>query len=60
MAIRSILKSISNKELENLFYIVVRHTYCHTCGQEAAVRTGHGTTDWFQIGKGLYTVTLLI
>ena len=20
-------------------------------GQEAAVRTGHGTTDWFQIGK---------
>ena len=22
-------------------------------GQEAAVRTGHGTTDWFQIGKGV-------
>ena len=21
-------------------------------GQEAMVRTGHGTTDWFQIGKG--------
>ena len=21
--------------------------------QEAAVRTGHGTTDWFQIGKGV-------
>ena len=33
-------------------------------GQEAAVRTGHGTTDWFQIGKRstsrLYIVTLLI
>ena len=32
-------------------------------GQEATVRTRHGTTDWFQIGKGvqrLYTVTLLI
>ena len=32
-------------------------------GQEATVRTGYGTTDWFQIGKGvqsLYTVTLLI
>ena len=32
--------------------------------QEATVRTGHGTTDWFQIGKGvldvLYIVTLLI
>ena len=23
-------------------------------GQEATVRTGHGTTDWFQIGKGIY------
>ena len=24
-----------------------------SAGQEAAVRTGHGTTDWFQIGKGV-------
>ena len=23
-------------------------------GEEAAVRTGHGTTDWFQIGKGIH------
>ena len=23
-------------------------------GQEAIVRTGHGTTDWFQIGKGVH------
>ena len=22
-------------------------------GQEAAVRTGHDTTDWFQVGKGV-------
>ena len=22
-------------------------------GQETTVRTGHGTTDWFQIGKGI-------
>ena len=22
-------------------------------GKEATVRTGHGTTDWFQIGKGV-------
>ena len=32
-------------------------------GQEATVRTGHRTADWFQIGKGvhrLYIVTLLI
>ena len=23
-------------------------------GQEATVRTGHGITDWFQIGKGVW------
>ena len=23
-------------------------------GQEATVRTGHGTTDWFQMGKGVH------
>ena len=23
------------------------------CGEEATVGTGHGTTDWFQIGKGV-------
>ena len=23
-------------------------------GQEATVKTGHGTTDWFQIGKGVH------
>ena len=32
-------------------------------GQKATVRTGHGTIDWFQIGKGVrqgYIVTQLI
>ena len=28
-------------------------------GQEAAVRTGHGTTDWFQIGKGVCQTCIL-
>ena len=28
-------------------------------GQEAAVITGHGTTDWFQIGKGVRQVCIL-
>ena len=27
--------------------------------QEATVRTGHGTTDWFQIGKGVYEGCIL-
>ena len=28
-------------------------------GQEAAVRTGHGTADWFQIGKGVHQGCIL-
>ena len=28
-------------------------------GQEATVRTGHGTTDWFQIGKGVCQCCIL-
>ena len=34
------------------------HKYTHLwnlyAGQEATVRTGYGTTDWFQIGKGVH------
>ena len=32
------------------FTCILRNVYS---GQEATVRTGHGTTDWFQIGKGV-------
>ena len=28
-------------------------------GQEATVRTGHGPTDWLQIGKGVHQVCIL-
>ena len=28
-------------------------------GQEATFRTGHGTTDWFQIGKGVFQGCML-
>ena len=28
-------------------------------GQEVTVRTGHGTTDWFQIGKGVHQGCIL-
>ena len=31
-------------------YLLLRHLYV---GQEATVRTGHGTTNWFQMGKGV-------
>ena len=36
------------KEIRNLY-----------TGQEATVRTGHGTTDWFQIGKGVHQGCIL-
>ena len=29
-------------------------------GQEATIRTGHGTTDWFQIGKGVLQDCILL
>ena len=28
-------------------------------GQEATVRTGHGTRDWFQLGKGIHQGCIL-
>ena len=45
-----------------LFYFTILYWFCYTltcilrnlyAGQEAKVRTGHGKTDWFQIGKGV-------
>ena len=35
---------------------LLRHPYA---GQEATVRTGHGTTDWFQVGKGVHQDCIL-
>ena len=32
---------------------IAGHFAPHYVGQEAAVRTGYGTTDWFQIRKGV-------
>ena len=32
----------------------------YTCIQEATVRTGHGTTGWFQIGKGVRQGPILL
>ena len=34
-------------------------TLMKDAGQEATVRTGHGTTDWFQTGKGVYQGCIL-
>ena len=40
---------LENSETERLTCLL-RNLYA---GQETRVRTGHGTTDWFQIGKGV-------
>ena len=40
---------------DHLTYLL-RNLYA---GQEATVRTGHGTTDWFQIGKGIHQGSIL-
>ena len=37
-------------EIPNHLTCLLRNLYAV---QEATVRTGHGTTDWFQIGKGV-------
>ena len=38
-------------EIQDHLTCLLRNLYA---GQEATVRTGHGTTDWFQIGKGVH------
>ena len=42
-------KILKEMGIPNHLTCLLRNLYA---GQEATVRTGHGTTDWFQIGKG--------
>ena len=43
-------KIIEEMGIPDHLICLLRNLYA---GQEATVRTGHGTTDWFQIGKGV-------
>ena len=43
-------------EISDHFTCLLRNLYV---GQEATVRTGHGTMDWFQIGKGVHQGCIL-
>ena len=45
-----LLKILKQMEIPDDLICLLRNLYA---SQEATVRTGHGTTDWFQIGKGL-------
>ena len=48
---RKLQKILQEMGIQNQFTCLLRNLYA---GQEATVRTGHGTTDWFQIGKGVH------
>ena len=43
-------KILQEMGTSDLLTLLLRNLYA---GQEATDRTGHGTTDWFQIGKGV-------
>ena len=44
-------KILKEMGIPDLLTYLLRNLFA---GQEATVRTGHGTTDWFQIGKGVH------
>ena len=46
-------KILKEMGIPNHLICLLRNLYA---GQEATVRTGHRTTDWFQIGKGVKAV----
>ena len=52
--LRKILKEMG---LPDHLNFLLRNLYA---GPEATVRTGHGTTDWFQIGKGVRQGCILL
>ena len=50
------LKILKEMGIPDHFACLLRNLYA---GQEATVRIGHETTDWFQIGKGVYQGCIL-
>ena len=49
-------KILKEMGITNHLTCLLRNLYA---GQEATVGTGHGTTDWFQIGKGIHQGCIL-
>ena len=49
-------KKLKEMGISDHFTCLLRNLYV---GQEATVRTGHGTIDWFQIGKGVHQDCIL-
>ena len=52
----SLWKILKEMGIPDYLTCLLRNLYA---GQEATVRTGHGTTDWFQIGKGVHQGCIL-
>ena len=50
-------KVLQEMEIPDHLTCLLRNLYA---GQEATVKTGHGTTDWFQIGKGVCQGCILL
>ena len=48
---KKLCNSLKEMGIPNHLTCLLRNLYA---GQEPTVRTGHGTTDWFQIGKGVH------
>ena len=53
---RKLWKILQEMGIPDYLTCLLRSLYA---GQEAAARTGHGTTDWFQIGKGVHQDCIL-
>ena len=53
---KKLWKILSEMGIPDYLICLLRNLYA---GQEATVRTGHGTMDWFKIGKGVQDCTLL-
>ena len=51
VVLNKLWKILKEMEIPDHLTCLLRNLYA---GQEATVRTGHGTTDWFQIGKGVH------
>ena len=54
--IKKLWKILKEMGIPDHLTCLLRNLYAD---QEATVRTGHGTTDWFQIGKGVCQVCIL-
>ena len=46
-------------QIDRYFYYLNIFIAINIAGQETTVRNGHGTTDWFQIGKGIHQGCIL-